>query len=126
MENKQFYIKYLTNQPIKVQTHYIGERDRRRPLTDVGDLVAAYRPNSLLANTPLELLTLHLPDDVARSALSEESFASVDKRGTTLDPGCPLSTLGFLGTKSKEPLIIKSKNDAGRYTYQTVSVVFVW
>lgn len=43
MENKQFYIKYLTNQPIKVETHYIGEQDRRRPLTDVGDLVAAYK-----------------------------------------------------------------------------------
>ncbi len=43
MENKQFYIKYLTNQPIKVETHYIGEQDRRRPLTEVGDLVAAYK-----------------------------------------------------------------------------------
>jgi hypothetical protein len=43
MENKKFYIKYLTNQPIKVETHYIGEQDRRRPLTDVGDLIGAVK-----------------------------------------------------------------------------------
>ena len=115
MENKAFYIKYLTNQPVKVETHIDTQRALRDfPLTDVGDLISAYRPNSLLANTPLELLTLHLPEDAARSALSEEFFASADKTNTTLDPGCPLSTLGSLGTKSKEPLIIKSRNGAGQ------------
>jgi hypothetical protein len=43
MENKALYIKYLDNQPVKVETHYNGEQERRRPLTDVGDLVAGTR-----------------------------------------------------------------------------------
>ena len=43
MENKEYYVKYLANRPVKVETHYIGEKDRRRPLTDVGDLIAAFQ-----------------------------------------------------------------------------------
>ena len=31
---------------MKVETHFIGQQDRRRPLTDVGDLVAAFFPNT--------------------------------------------------------------------------------
>jgi hypothetical protein len=40
MENKAFYVKYLDNQPVEVETHYNGELERRRPLTNVGHLVA--------------------------------------------------------------------------------------
>jgi hypothetical protein len=41
MENKPFYIKYLDNQPVKVETHIDSQRRRRDfPLTDVGDLIA--------------------------------------------------------------------------------------
>jgi hypothetical protein len=107
MENKQFYIKYLPNQPVKIQTHIDPQRAKREfPLIDVGDLVAAFFPNT----HPNELAqySLHLPDDVARSALSDDFFASADKIDTTLDAGCPLSALGSLGSKSKQPLIIKS------------------
>jgi hypothetical protein len=77
MENKKFYIKYLTNQPIKVETHFIGEQDRRRPLTDVGDLIGAFqaRPGSLLANTDSGLITLHLPEGAAKDSL-ERDFAA--------------------------------------------------
>jgi hypothetical protein len=39
MENKTFYIRYQENQPVKIETHFIGELDRRRPLTDVADLI---------------------------------------------------------------------------------------
>ena len=113
MENKEYYIKYINNQPVPVNTHYIGEQERKRPLSTIAHLIAAFQPNSLLANTPLELLTLHLPDSVQRSAsgLGEDCFATVDENDTTLDTGCPLSALGSLGSKSKQPLIIKSKND---------------
>ena len=61
MENKVFFLKYQENQPVKIESHFIGENNRRRPLSDVGDLVAAFqaRPGSLLANTDSGLITLH-------------------------------------------------------------------
>jgi len=115
MENKQYYIKYLTNGPVKVETHYTGEKDRRRPLTDVGDLIAAYKTAVAprFDSTPTDELTLHLPGSISRSAsgLEEDCFANVDSTDTTLDSGCPLSSLGAFGSKSKQPLIIKSNND---------------
>jgi hypothetical protein len=54
-----------------------------------------------------------LPDGEDRSALSEDFFASDDGY---LDPGCLLSALGSLGSKSKKPLIMKSmdNSDQGR------------
>jgi hypothetical protein len=74
------------------------------------------RPGSLLANTDSGLITLHLPDGVSRSAsgVEEEYFASVDDTDTTLDPGCPLSAVDSLASKSKKPLIIKSDNDSAQ------------
>ena len=64
MENRAFFLQYLTNQPVKVETHYIGQQDRRRPLTDVSDLVAAYKAAvaPLLDHCSIAHLTLHLPD----------------------------------------------------------------
>ena len=117
MSNQTFYIKYLYNQPVKVESHTDTRKARREyPLTDVSDLVVAFqsRPGSLLANTDSGLITLHLPDGVSRSdsRLDKEYFDNVDETDetvTTLDPGCPLSSLGSLGSKSKQPLVIKSK-----------------
>ena len=43
MENKQFYVEYLQNQQVKIETQFIGENQRRRPLKDIGDLVAAVK-----------------------------------------------------------------------------------
>ena len=131
MENKQFYIKYLTNGPVKVETHYIGEKDRRRPLTDVGDLVAAFqaRPGSLLANTDSGLITLHLPDSIARSAsgLGEDCFANVDETDTTLDTGCSLSSLGSLGSNSKMPLLIINNAVKGNhYLIVEKAIIIDW
>lgn len=95
-ENKEFFIRYRTNQLVKIETHYIGENGRNRPLKDVADLVAAFqaRPGSLLGNTDSGLITLHLPDGVARSTLQEDCFAATDS--TSLDSGCSL------GSKSKD------------------------
>ncbi|KAI8891972.1 hypothetical protein BC833DRAFT_626280, partial [Globomyces pollinis-pini] len=112
MENKAFFIQYLTNKPVQVETHYIGEHDRRRPLTNVAHLIAAYtaHPTRRLLGLPGDFgpLTLHLPEGVSRSALEDYCFATVDENDTTLDAGCPLSALGSLGSKSKQPLLIKS------------------
>ena len=113
MQNqKEFYVKYLNNQPVKIETHFIGEQERRRPLNVVGDLVDAFqaRPGSLLANTDSGLITLHLPDGIARpaSGLAGNCFSSTDTTDTILDPGCTLSAIGTCGSNSKQPLIIKS------------------
>ena len=110
MENKQYYIKYLTNQPIKVETHYIGEQDRRRPLTDVGDLVAAFqqRPGSLLASTDSGLITLH---------------SAVD--GPAIPGNTLLTSLQLPIASYEQPLIIKSKNDAGQGIVHCLTVGLV-
>ena len=56
-----------------------------------------------------------MSDGVARSVsgLEEDCFANDDATDTTLDPGCPLSSLGSLGSKSKQPLIVKANNTQG-------------
>ncbi|EGF76922.1 hypothetical protein BATDEDRAFT_28167 [Batrachochytrium dendrobatidis JAM81] len=63
MENERFYIKYLDYQPVEIETHFNGELERKRPLTDVGDLVAAIvvEPTRRLAGIPEDYgpLTLH-------------------------------------------------------------------
>ncbi|KAJ1512194.1 hypothetical protein HMI56_004383 [Coelomomyces lativittatus] len=101
MENKQFYIKYLTNQPIKVETHYIGEQDRRRPLSEVGDLVAACKLAipSKLGTIDIDELTLH---------------SIVNGVETNYNSWDPLTVLGENGRLGTNPLIIQSKNDAGQ------------
>ena len=50
-----------------------------------------------------------MPEGVAKDSLEQDRFANVDESDTTLDPGCPLSNLGYIGAKSKEPLIIKAR-----------------
>jgi len=101
MENKQFYIKYLTNQPIKVETHYIGGQDRRRPLTDVGDSVAActFDQTRRLLGLPEDYGPLTLHSAVELPAIP----------GNTL-----LTSLSLPIASYEKPLIIKSKNDAGQ------------
>ena len=116
MENKEFYIKYLDNEPVAVDTAYDANGSKRdRALATVGHLGAAYRTavTPLLDHSSVAQLTLHLPDSIARSAsgLDEEYFANFDENDTSLAPDCPLSALNSLGSTSKRPLIIKSKND---------------
>ncbi|KAI8891538.1 hypothetical protein BC833DRAFT_662985, partial [Globomyces pollinis-pini] len=111
MENKAFFIQYLTNKPVKVQTHIDSQRVKREfPLTDVADLIVSYKAAVAprFDSTPTDELTLHLPEGVSRSALTRDCFATVDENDTTLDAGCLVSDLHSLGSKSKQPLIIKS------------------
>ncbi|KAJ8330818.1 hypothetical protein O5D80_000844 [Batrachochytrium dendrobatidis] len=98
MENERFYIKYLDYQPVKIETHFNGELERRRPLTDVADLVAAIvvEPTRRLAGIPEDYgpLTLH-------SAVDEPAI-----------PGNTLLTSIQQPTGSYDhPLIIRSLSD---------------
>jgi hypothetical protein len=85
MENKQFYIKYLTNGPVGLKTHILNTNTFEwvQTVFTVGDLVAGTRrlivafqqlPNSPLASSFAGDITLHLPEAVCRSALSEDCF----------------------------------------------------
>ncbi|KAK5668170.1 hypothetical protein QVD99_005208 [Batrachochytrium dendrobatidis] len=98
MENERFYIKYLDYQPVEIETHFNGELERRRPLTDVADLVAAIvvEPTRRLAGIPEDYgpLTLH-------SAVDEPAI-----------PGNTLLTSIQQPTGSYDhPLIIRSLSD---------------
>jgi hypothetical protein len=88
MENTQFYIKYLDNQPVQISTHINNDKTAYRvfPLENVGDLVAAYKAAvaPLLDHSSLAQLTLHLPINADRSTISEDCFASIDSNDTTL------------------------------------------
>jgi hypothetical protein len=100
MENKQFYIKYLTNQPIKVETHIDTQRKRRDfPLTDVGDLIGAVKQalSSKLGSVDLDELTLYTAVELPAIP------------GNTL-----LTSLQLPIASYEHPLIIKSRNDAGQ------------
>ncbi|EGF79879.1 hypothetical protein BATDEDRAFT_25352 [Batrachochytrium dendrobatidis JAM81] len=61
MENKIFYIKYLDNQSVEIETHFDGELERRTPIDSVSKLIAAYKTATtpLLDNIPVDELTLH-------------------------------------------------------------------
>ena len=111
MDNKEFYVKYLQNQPVPIETAFtsLGEM-RKRPLSTVAHLVAAVKQAlpSKLGAIDLDELTLHLPEGIDRSTLSEDCFAYIDSNDTSLDPGCPLSVLCSLGSNSKEPLVLRS------------------
>jgi hypothetical protein len=94
MENTEFYIKYLGNAAVPIDASYGRGPQQTLPLITVAHLIAAYRPNSLLANTPLELLTLHYGVD-----------------GESLRPGLTLAKITN-GHTDDNPLIIKSRNDS--------------
>jgi hypothetical protein len=110
-KSTELYIKYKGNSAVSVDTSHGRGPQKTLSLSTVSHLIEAFqaRRGSLLANTDSGLITLHLPDGVDRTALSEECFEYSDSE--ILDPGCLLSSLGSLGSNSKQPLIIKSKND---------------
>ncbi|KAJ8322477.1 hypothetical protein O5D80_000085 [Batrachochytrium dendrobatidis] len=97
MENERFYIKYLDYQPVKIETHFNGELERKRPLTDVGGLVAAYKTAAipLLASTFVGDITIHY---VVNGV--ETNYNSWD----------PIAALGTNGSYD-HPLIIRSLRD---------------
>ena len=107
-ENRAFWVRYQNNQPVKIKLH-----SPVQVLEDVSDLIGAVKQAlpSKLGSIDADELTLHLPNGVDRTALAEDCFATVDETDSTLDPGCLLSDLFVFGSKSKRPLVIKSRND---------------
>ena len=116
--NNSFYIKYLNNQPVVMNTHINNERTAPRafPIETVAHMIAAYRTAvaPLLDDSSIAQLTLHLPDGFTRAdypGIDKNFFASLDDlTDSTLDPGCPLSELGSLESNSRKPLVIKSNS----------------
>ncbi|KAK5669150.1 hypothetical protein QVD99_003560 [Batrachochytrium dendrobatidis] len=100
MENIPFYIQYLHNQPVKVDTHINSERTALRPfpLDSVADLIAAVKQAlpSKLGDIDPDELTLHFVVDGV-----EMTYNSWD----------PISALGTNGTVGSNPLIIRSLRD---------------
>jgi hypothetical protein len=109
----ELYIKYLTNVAVPVDTSYGRAPQGTLPLLTVAHLVAAYKTAvaPLLDHSSLAQLTLHLPDGIARSALSEDCFASTDSTGTTLRTCLALDRLNGLGLDDIQPLMIRSMSD---------------
>ena len=78
------WVKYGENRAVKL---------RLDPHSDVADLLAAYRKDSLLRDTPLELITLH---------------SQVDGEETTYNAWDTLESLKPAGTEGQNPLIIRA------------------
>ena len=91
MENREFYIQYLDNQPVPIDTHFIGENNRRRPLSTVGHLVAActVEQTRRLLGLPEDYgpLTLHLPEGIDRDAFAEEYHSVIENFSGGIDRG---------------------------------------
>ena len=115
-ENAEFYIRYRDNQPVPIDISYGRGLDKKKPLETVAHLIEAYKKAvlPLLDGSSLAQLSLHLPDDLDISTLDKDFVAINVTNNTLLDPGTLLSSLALhtLGTKSKEPLVIKSKLDS--------------
>ena len=107
----EYYVKYLDNQPVKIEIDYLGQEKRNRSLKDVGDLISAYKTAVAprFDSTPADELTLHLPDGATRASLTEDCFALPDSTGTTLRNGLKLERLDALTIDDSCPLVIKSK-----------------
>ena len=99
-EIKSFWIKYLDHNPVEIHTLYFNNQDRKPPLTNVGHLISAFkqRRGSLFADTDEGLITLY------RQSCEGNTLEP-------LDPGDLLTGLGDNGNSSRNPLIIKSRND---------------
>ncbi|KAK6092998.1 hypothetical protein MT418_006985 [Batrachochytrium dendrobatidis] len=110
MENKSFFIQYLDNQPVEIETHFNGEVERKRPLDNVSKLIAAVKQAlpSKLGTIDLDELTLHFVlDGVEMTYNSWNSITAIGNNGTT----------------GLNPLVIKSKSDEFSDINETIQVV---
>ncbi len=103
----EFYIKYLEYQPVPINTLF----GRKRPLSTVAHLIAAFFPNT----PPNELgqYSLHFIDNG-----EEINYNSWD----------PLTVLGDHGKLGTNPLIIRSvqlsSNSGSQYNDQSSQMLF--
>ncbi|KAI8822721.1 hypothetical protein BJ741DRAFT_541798, partial [Chytriomyces cf. hyalinus JEL632] len=76
--NEALFVQYQSYQPVKINTHFDAQGvSRGNPLSDVADVIGAYRSGSLLADTPIELLTLHAVVDGVESILPGNKLLSL-------------------------------------------------
>jgi hypothetical protein len=87
MENKTFYIRFKQNQPFNVETHFIGEANRRRQLKVVGDLIQAYFP-SIVDPSILSQYTLHqvVDGEESEALLPDISLDQITGGRTAINP----------------------------------------
>ena len=95
MAEKSFWIQYDDKTPVKIENLYVNDQKRQRPLTDVGDLIAAYKTQTLprFQNVPLDELSLYWCG----------SDGNTPKK---LDSDILLTDLGESGSTIKKALII--------------------
>ena len=103
-DNREFYVKYLDNRAVPIDTSYGRGPEGMLALVTVAHLIGAVKQAlpSKLGSIDADELTLHLPNGVDRTALAEDCFATVDESDTTLDPGCLLL---FLAPNQKDRLL---------------------
>jgi hypothetical protein len=99
MENAVFYVKYGDHQPVKIETLFNFDEERKRPLKDVSDLIKAYK------NTVHPALSEVSVQDISLYSL-------INGVKTQLDPSTPLPTLGPAGASSC-PLYVDSEPTKG-------------
>ncbi|KAJ3008775.1 UNVERIFIED_CONTAM: hypothetical protein HDU68_002960 [Siphonaria sp. JEL0065] len=95
--NQAFFVKYKDNQPVKIETHYVGEQERRRPLSDVCDVIRASTSDSTRR-------LLGLPDDYGPLIL----HAVVDGVESVLPGNQTLFSIPTPSCSFANPLIIKT------------------
>ena len=98
-ENKSFWIKYLDNNPVEIETLYFNDQERKRPLKNVGHLISAYKVATLprFENVPVDDLSLYLDGNTLEALRSDKLLAEL-----------PL-------IRYDNPLIIKSRNSVGNF-----------
>ena len=91
----EFYIKYQNNGVVAIDTAYDAHgRQRDRPFTTVGHLIAAF-----FRNTP--------PNELAQYSL----HSIINGEETSYNSWDPLTVLGDNGSLGTNPLIVKSRNE---------------
>ena len=129
MEDKVFWIKYLEKRAVSINTHFVGDDERKMPLKTIDNLISAYqnRPGSSLANVSPEDLFLLLPAGTTRkdsAYLGPDAFAiEEDENDTCLRSDLSLASLGSIGSQFTSPLIIKvTDQKSGVFSGATPSV----
>ncbi|KAL5034545.1 hypothetical protein RTP6_7729 [Batrachochytrium dendrobatidis] len=123
MKNKQFYIKYLDNQSVEIETHFDGELERKRPLNNVSKLIAAVKQAlpSKLGAIDLDELTIHFVVD--GPAISGNTLlTSIQEPVSSYDhPLIIKAKSNFVRSKSDQEFIdannlaLQTPNDAFKY-----------
>jgi hypothetical protein len=141
MENQTFYIKYLDNQPVKIQTHIDDLRIRREfPLKDVDDLVAAAiaEPARRLLGLPQDHGPLTLHSGMDEEALEVDALLTGINTGTTAKTALimkskilPHSSIGYLIVENAQDTLleliveIKQKLDYNGLQIDTYVIPFI-